>query len=213
MDRFRDRSDAGEQLGTMLVARKFAHPLVLALPRGGVPVGFEIAKKLSCPLDTIVSRKIGAPFNPEFAVGAIAPYDVIFLDEDYSTLSDSSRTAIDGVIEKERDEMRRLIGKYGSGSYSADYIPQTVVVVDDGVATGMTARAALKSARICYPNARIVFASPVCIGDATEKLAKEADEIICLSSPPDFYAIGQAYEHFDQVLDEEVIRLLQKANA
>ena len=141
---FADRADAGRQLAGELLKHAYARPLVLALPRGGVPVGREVARALHAPLDTLVARKIGAPFNPEWAVGAIAPHDVVVLDDDAMKSASVSRLAVEGTIATERKELTRRINAYRSGSFSAGFIPKTVVVVDDGVATGLTARAALR---------------------------------------------------------------------
>src|SRR3989338_2562643 len=136
---FADRADAGRQLAEKLLKHAYTRPLVLALPRGGVPVGREVARALKAPLDTLVARKIGAPFNPEWAVGAIAPHDVVILDDDAMKSASVSRLAVEGTIAAERKELTRRINAYRSGSFSAGFIPKTVVVVDDGVATGLTA--------------------------------------------------------------------------
>ncbi|OGG52636.1 hypothetical protein A3C20_00075 [Candidatus Kaiserbacteria bacterium RIFCSPHIGHO2_02_FULL_55_25] len=209
---FADRADAGRQLAEKLLKHAYTRPLVLALPRGGVPVGREVARALKAPLDTLVARKIGAPFNPEWAVGAIAPHDVVILDDDAMKSASVSRLAVEGTIAAERKELTRRINAYRSGSFSAGFIPKTVVVVDDGVATGLTARAALRAARARYPKVRLVFAAPVCIGRSEKELAGEADDIVCLTSPAGFYAVGQAYERFEQVTDDEVLAYLKTAS-
>ena len=206
---FADRADAGRQLAGELLKHAYARPLVLALPRGGVPVGREVARALHAPLDTLVARKIGAPFNPEWAVGAIAPHDVVVLDDDAMKSASVSRLAVEGTIATERKELTRRINAYRSGSFSAGFIPKTVVVVDDGVATGLTARAALRAARAKYPKAKLVFAAPVCIGSSEKELAKEADDVVCLTSSAGLYAVGQAYERFEQVTDDEVLAYLK----
>lgn len=203
-----DRADAGVRLASELKARGYARPLVLALPRGGVPVGYEVAHSLECPLDTLVVRKVGAPLNPEFAVGAVAPHDVLLLDESSIRSAGASRVAVEGVVAREREELRRRADAYRSGTYSAGYVPETVVLVDDGVATGMSAKAACMAAREKYPKAQIVFAAPVCLLDSHRSLARVADEVVCLEKSKHLYAIGQAYDDFSQVSDAEVVGFL-----
>jgi putative phosphoribosyl transferase len=210
---FANRAEAGIALARVLKERSIKRPLVLALPRGGVPVGLEVARSLKCPLDTIVSRKVAAPFNPEFAVGAIAPGDIFVLDEDSLRSSGVSRVSVEGVVENEKKEMLRRADVYRSGAYSAGYIPGTVVIVDDGIATGLSARAACLSVRKKYPKAKILFATPVCLGSAQKELKECADEIICLETSPSLYAVGQAYEEFNQVSDVEVTGYLKSAAA
>jgi len=210
--KFASRTEAGKRLGEALLSHAFPHPLVLALPRGGVPVAGEVARILNAPLDTLVVRKIGAPLNPEWAVGALAPHGIVLIDDDALKSASISRASVDGVIEKERAELNRRVDTYKSGTYSAGYVPETLVIVDDGVATGYTARAALMSARKKYPKTRIVFASPVCLLGSFDLLSAEADEVVCLDLPEGLYAVGQAYEEFEQVSDEEVRALLQSAS-
>lgn len=206
--KFVDRSEAGKRLGEALLSRAYPHPLVLGLPRGGVPVAREVAQILGAPLDTLVVRKIGAPLNPEWAVGALAPHDVVLIDDDALTSASISRPAVEGVIAKERTELERRVAAYKSGTYAAGYIPETVIIVDDGVATGYTARAAIVSARKKYPKTRIVFAAPVCLLGSHELLSADADDVVCLDLPEGLYAVGQAYEEFDQVSDDEVRAML-----
>lgn len=205
---FTDRTEAGKRLADELKRLDLEHPLVLALPRGGVPVGYEVATELGCPLDTLVVRKIGAPFNPEFAVGAVGPHDVLILDDSSIAASGASRAAVEGTVGKEKEEMRRRVETYKSGSYSIGYIPKTVVLVDDGLATGLTARAALLSASARYPGAAFVFAAPVILAHSDKPLRDLGAEVVCLMRPKGLYAIGQAYENFPQVSDEEVLDLL-----
>ena len=200
---FADRSQAGRKLAEALVEYKNKKALVLALPRGGVPVGYEIAKVLHCSLDTIVARKVGAPGNPEYAVGAIAPGGIRVLDE--------SMHGIEKVIENETREMERRIERYGSGSYALGVHPEVVILVDDGVATGKTASAALAYARAAYPKAKLVFAAPVGAQDSLARIKREADEVVLLEIPPEFMAVGEWYVSFPQLRDEEVVEYLEKA--
>ncbi|OGG76677.1 hypothetical protein A3B35_00340 [Candidatus Kaiserbacteria bacterium RIFCSPLOWO2_01_FULL_54_24] len=200
---FVDRSQAGQKLAGALVGYKGKKALVLALPRGGVPVGYEIAKVLHCPLDTVVARKVGAPGNPEYAVGAIAPGGVRILEE--------SVYGIEKVIEEETKEMGRRMKKYRSGSYARGVRPEVVILVDDGVATGKTASAALAYARAAYPKAKLVFAAPVGAQDSLARIKREADEVVLLEIPPEFMAVGEWYVSFPQLRDEEVVEYLEKA--
>jgi len=199
---FANREEAGKKLAEALLEYKDKKVIVLALPRGGVPVGYEIARALGCALDTIVARKVGAPGNPEYAVGAIAP-GVRFVDE--------SVRGIESIIADETEEMKRRMEKYKSGSYARSTKPDVAIVVDDGVATGKTAVAALRYARAAYPKARLVFAAPVGPPDAVALLRREADEVVFLEAPAEFMAVGEWYASFPQLKDEEVIRYLEKA--
>ena len=201
---FADRKDAGRRLAEALWEYKSKNALILALPRGGVPVGFEVAQVLKCPLNTIVARKIGAPGHSEYALGAIAPGVEIL---------DAPRAELEEVIREEEVEMRRRMEAYKSGAYSEGAKPETVILVDDGIATGRTARAALAAVRKKYSSAKIIFAAPVGAPDSVAELRKYADEVICLETPSDFDAVGEWYEHFDQTTDNEVIDCLEKAKA
>ncbi len=206
---FRDRIEAGRKLAESLERYQNSNTLVLALPRGGVPVGYEIARALNAPLDTLVARKIGMPGHPEYAVGAIAPGlpgegDVRIVDE--------AVAGVDGVMRAEREELQRRMKTYQSGSYSHGIKPETVILVDDGVATGKTAIVSLLSARASYPKAKLIFAAPVAAPDSLEALKKYADDVVCLEAPPEFMAVGDWYASFPQLSDDEVISYLEKAN-
>ena len=198
---FLDRKNAGRKLTKALSEYTGESTLVLALPRGGVPVGYEIANGLSSRLDTVVARKIGAPGNPEFAVGAIAPGIVLL---------DIPRAGLEEIIREEKMEMRRRMEKYKSGSYSESLKPAVVIVIDDGIATGRTARFALMAARKKYPDSKLVFAAPVGAPDSVAQLREYADDVVCLETPSDFGAVGEWYEQFDQTTDKEVIELLER---
>lgn len=207
---YKDRQDAGIQLAEELLKYKEENPIILALPRGGVVLGFEIAKKLKAKLDIVVTRKIGAPFNPEFGVGAIAPNGIRILDANAIRILGNSDYQIEQTIERETIEMNRRIQLYRKDLAHIDIENKTVIIVDDGIATGVTTEAAVKSVKTMNPK-KVILAVPVCSPSAVSKFQKEVDEFLCLHMPPDFYAVGAYYDDFDQVSDEEVIDLLQKA--
>jgi len=212
MGPFKDRTEAGKKLAEKLIEHKEDHPLVLALPRGGVPVGYEVAAALGSPLDTVVARKIGAPGNPEFGVGAIAPGDVIILDESSLLAHGIEREDLDAVIDQEKKEMERRMIEYRSGEYVRGKKADTVIIVDDGLATGVSARAAIESVRRTYQPKKIIFAAPICARDSAENLSPLVDKVVCVSSVENLMAIGYWYEEFEQTTDEEVVSYLGKAN-
>lgn len=208
---FRDRREAGKALAEKLAGKqregRLPEPVVLALPRGGVPVGDEIARALGAPLDVVVARKIGAPFQPELGVGAVAGnagpvYDPVLLEHLGLSERDLAPTA-----EREQAELRRRTEVYRKGRGSLDLTGRSAVIVDDGVATGSTARAALRAVREVGP-VRSVLAAPVCSKEALKQLSGEADEIVCVYVPPAFGAVGFWYTDFPQLSDEEVLDIL-----
>jgi putative phosphoribosyl transferase len=210
---FRDRHDAGRQLVEHLMRYKDENPVVLALPRGGVAVGYEIARALGAPLDVIVARKIGAPFQPEFGIGAIAPGGVRVIDERSVRALGISPDELEEITARESEEMTRRIQEYrgldASGSMP-DVRDRTVILVDDGLATGVTARAAIMAIKQERPR-RLVLAMPVCAPQTAEALRAEVNEVVCLALPEDFRAVGLWYENFEQLTDEQVIELLRRA--
>jgi putative phosphoribosyl transferase len=207
---FRDRQDAGQGLGKLL--RHFAaeHPLVLALPRGGVPVGYEVARALGAPLDVLIVRKIGAPLQPELGVGAITEGGTRFLDADMCAGLGITRDEIDDIVAREQFEIDRRVQRYRAGKPLPALEGKTVILVDDGVATGGSARAAIRALRGLRP-AKVVFAVPVASMQAAEVLAREADEFIAVDTPADMIAIGASYRDFHQVDNGEVAGWLQRA--
>ncbi|WP_039935638.1 phosphoribosyltransferase [Streptomyces viridochromogenes] len=208
---FRDRRQAGGQLAEVLRTRQdegaLPDPLVLALPRGGVAVGREVARVLDAPLDVLVVRKIGAPFQEELGVGAMAGDEVPLLDEDALRHLGIGEAALAPVIERERVELRRREQLYRQGRPALDLRGHTVIVVDDGLATGSTARAALRYVRRQEPG-RVVLAAPVCSPEAAALMRTEADEVICLHRPAAFVAVGLWYENFEQLTDRDVLEAL-----
>ncbi len=209
---FADRAEAGRMLAERLAAMALPDPLVLALPRGGVPVGAEIARRLAAPLDVAFVRKIGAPGQPELAIGAIAdgaePETVLNtrlvrklgLGQDY----------IDAQAQRELAVVEQRQRQYASARPAVDPKGRAAIVVDDGVATGMTMQAALRQVRRRKP-ARLIAAVPVASRQAVRLIAREADEVVCLSAPRGFGSVGSFYRSFLQVSDEEVAALLTEA--
>lgn len=207
---YKDRYDAGQQLAEKLKKYTDDKPIILALPRGGVILGYAVAKALKAPLDVIVPRKIGAPYHPEFGVGAIAPNGVRIINSDTINLLKISDSEIEEITELETLEMNRRIKLYRKDLPPLDVNGKTVIVVDDGIATGVSTRAAIMSIKKMSPQ-KIVLAVPVCPPETTAKFQKEVDEFICLNEFPDFFAVSAYYNNFEQTSDAEVINLLQKA--
>jgi putative phosphoribosyl transferase len=207
---FKDRREAGKQLAQLLENYRKENTVVLGLPRGGVPVAFEVAQELEVPLDVIVSRKIGAPGNPEFGIGAISENDTQILDKSTAHLLGISENELEEVISKEKQELSRRIEKY-RGGYPLPFLEnKTVILVDDGLATGVTARAAIAAIKRT-DSAEIVFAAPVCAYDTTQTLATQVANLVCFYAPYDFRAAGMYYQEFEQTSDEEVVQYLRKA--
>jgi putative phosphoribosyl transferase len=203
---FRDRRDAGRRLAAELLRLKNENPVIVALPRGGVPVGFEISRRLDAPLEVIPVRKLGVPTQPEFGFGAIAP-DAMYLDERTVRMLRLSSEQIEGVVAAENAELERRQRLYRGSDSQADFSGKTVILVDDGLATGVTARAAVRSIQKQKPQ-RLILAIPVAAPESANELELEVDEVICLAMPEDFFAVGTWYEHFGQTTDDEVLELL-----
>jgi len=207
---FKDRVDAGRRLAKQLknmVSEKDV--IVLAVPRGGVVVGYQVASELKCPLDVVVSRKVGAPGQPELAVGAVAEDGTVFVDEEVTRIVGVTRGYVEKKAVDELDEVRRRVAVYRQGRPLPDLSGKTVILVDDGLATGLTMLAAVHMARNMKAGKTIV-AVPVAPAEVVEKMKQHADMVICLETPPDFYAIGQFYENFEQLSDAEVINILRR---
>jgi predicted phosphoribosyltransferase len=204
---FEDRRDAGGKLAERLEALRGRGVVVLALPRGGVPVGYEVARALGAPLDVLVVRKLGVPGHEELAMGAIASGDVLVLNDDVVAMLRITKDDIDFVASRESREIERRERAYRGGRAMEEVRDRTVILVDDGLATGATMRAGVKALRKLGPR-RIVVAVPVGAPASCDAIAREADELICLERPPAFYGVGQWYRDFGQTTDEEVRLLL-----
>lgn len=211
---FRDRVDAGRKLAAALEQyRSASDAIVIALPRGGVVVGAEVAQALSLPLDIVIPRKIGAPGNPEYAIGAIAESGDPVWDHQAISLTDASEEYLAKVVAKERAEAQRRLTTYRGDRPPRTLRGKTIILVDDGIATGLTMRAAIATIR-SEGASRIVLAVPVAAADSIAKLRDDlrlSDEIIVLHAPQWFGAVGAFYDMFEQTTDEEVITLLASA--
>jgi putative phosphoribosyl transferase len=208
--RFQNRTDAGHRLAAQLTS--FAHQpdiLVLALPRGGVPVAFEIAQQLHVPLDVWVVRKLGAPEIPELAIGAVAPGGVEVLSTDTIRHLRIPAEVVEAIAARERAELDRRVTAYRGARPPLDVAGKNIILVDDGLATGSTMRAAIASLRRLQP-ARIVVAVPVAARSVCTQLSHEAEQVVCLSTPMDLDAVGQWYDDFTQTTDAEVCDLLAR---
>ncbi len=211
---FRDRRDAGRRLAAELAGYERESPVVLALPRGGVPVAAEIATALAAPLDILLVRKIGVPFQPELAMGAVVDGEAptIVRNEDVIALADVSEAEFTAICEAELAEIERRRRAYVGNRPPAATADHTVIVVDDGLATGATMKAALRALKARGPR-RLVMAVPVAPAETLTDMADEADAIVCLETPEDFGAIGAFYDDFRQIGDGEVIALLSACAA
>lgn len=208
---FKDRSDAGRRLASRLSEYEDQQPAILALPRGGVPVAAEVAAALNAPLDLILVRKIGVPFQPELAMGAVSDgkAPIIVRNDDVIAAAQIEDREFQTICNEELAEIERRRVRYLGSRERIDISGRTAIVIDDGVATGATTRAALHAARARNPK-RLVLAVPVAPPDAIEDLRKDADDIVCLETHGFLGAIGAYYLDFRQVSDEEVVSLLER---
>ncbi|MBI2601054.1 phosphoribosyltransferase [Candidatus Daviesbacteria bacterium] len=205
--KFESRKSAGIALSDKLSRLSLEDPVILALPRGGIPVGYEIAKKLNAPLDILVVRKLGAPLQKEFAIGAIAEGDIKVLDEDSIGKLNITREQLGKIILQEKQELERRIKIYRGDKTMLNVINKDVILVDDGVATGITSLAAIKFLKAHFPK-QIILATPVCSKEAFLLLYASLDKFICLIVPTRFRAVGSWYRSFGQLSDTEVVNLL-----
>ncbi|MGP7999068.1 MAG: phosphoribosyltransferase family protein [Streptosporangiaceae bacterium] len=209
---FLDRADAGRRLAGVLTGVRGPDAIVLGLPRGGIPVAYQIARKIGAPLDVILVRKVGLPAQPELAMGAIGEDGVRLINTEVTAAEQISEREFAEVEERERAELRRRAERYRLDRPRVPVAGRTAIVVDDGIATGLTARAACQVAR-AHGAARVIVAVPVAPRSTVAALAQVADQVVCLESPEPFYAIGQWYQDFAQTSDAEVVRLLRAAAA
>jgi putative phosphoribosyl transferase len=209
---FRDRIHAGQELAKLVRAHRSANPLVIGLPRGGVPVAFEVARALDADLDVWIVRKLGAPMQPELGMGAVAEGGEPFVDEELVAELGVSRKTLKQIIAAKNDEVRQRQVTLRRGAPPPDVAGRTVIVVDDGIATGGTVRAALRAIRARGP-AKLVLAVPIASRDKLEDLAREVDEIVCVEPRETMFAVGEGYDDFEQTSDDEVVDLLERARA
>ncbi|MDE1819758.1 MAG: phosphoribosyltransferase [Euryarchaeota archaeon] len=209
---FQDRAEVGRRLAARLHPYRRSGARVIALPRGGVVVGFEVATALELPLDVLIVRKLGHPQNPEFGIGALVEGAPPQWDEEMISNLGIVRKDLYGVLEAEELEVSRRVQVYRSGARFPDVARQTVLIVDDGVATGNTVRAAVTALRSRGAR-KLVVAIGVAPAETLRALRRWSDEVVCLSTPPDFAAVGQFFRNFDPVSDEEVVALLRRSEA
>ena len=207
---FDDRVDAGRQLAERLESLRGQDIVVLGLPRGGVPVAFEVARALRAPLDVLVVRKLGVPFQPELAFGAIGERGARVINESVVRQADLSEDEMAAVEAKQRAELARRVERFRRGRGPISLAGRTAVIIDDGVATGATAKAACQVAR-AQGASRVVLAVPIGADDIVERFSGYADEVVCLQAPEFFFAVGQGYRNFAQTSDGEVVALLDRA--
>jgi predicted phosphoribosyltransferase len=211
--RFHDRTDGGRQLASLLIPHADRHDIVvLALPRGGVPVAVEVARALGAPLDIFVVRKLGVPGHPELAMGAIATGGVQVLNDEVIDELEIPHAQVEQATVRERLELERRDRLYRGDRPTPLLTSRTVILIDDGVATGSTMEAAVSALRQHNPS-RIIVAVPIGAKEACLRLERVADDVVCAYTPTPFDAVGRWYERFDQVSDEEVIGWIQKLEA
>lgn len=208
---FRDRATAGARLAAPVRALSLADPVVLALPRGGVPVAFEVALSLGAPLDVMVARKMAVPEQPERGIGAVAEGGARVVDRGAVETLGLSPADIEALARQAAEELQRRVRRYRGERPLPGVAGRAVVLVDDGLATGVTAEAALTALRNSQVD-RLVLAVPVAAPANLERMQSVADEVVCLLAPDDFKAVGAWYENFRQTTDEEVVRLLDSAS-
>lgn len=205
---FADRRDAGRRLAARLIALANESPVVVALPRGGVPVAAEVAEALGAPLEILTVRKLGTPHNPEYGIGALAEDGTCVIDPEAIAVLRIQNGELEAIIASEEAELMRRVEAYRGKRPPLELEGRTVIVVDDGVATGVTDTAALRAVRHQSPR-RVVLAVPVCSPDTLGRLRAEADEVVCLQTPRHLRSVSQRYRNFSQVPDEAVIDALR----
>jgi putative phosphoribosyl transferase len=206
---FHDRADAGRALGRRLGDEHLDDPVILGLPRGGVVVAAEVADALGAPLDVVVARKLGVPWQPELAFGAVAQ-DVVALRDDVIAAAGIGRAQIAQAAERESAKLAELAERYRGGVPPVPVRGRDAIIVDDGLATGATATAAVRSVRRDAPK-RLIVAVPVCAAETANELRREVDDLICLGEHRDFHAVGMYYEDFASVSDDQVRELVARS--
>ncbi len=206
---FVDRRDAGRQLADRLASYATQRPVVVAMPRGGVPVAAAVADRLGAPLDIIVVRKIGCPWQPELGIGAIAEADVQIVNDSLIAEMDVSPEALERATARERVELARRVRRYRGDRPAIPVQGRVVILVDNGIATGFTARAAIGALR-AKGAARVILAAPVAPEHILDSMRSFADDVVIVDAPPRFLAIGEFYKNFAQTSDEEVVALLEE---
>lgn len=207
---FENRQEAGKKIASQLLKYRQENPHIMAMPRGGVPIGYEVAEVLHAPLDTIVVRKIGLSGNPEYGIGAIAEGGVQVMDDTAISILGIDQKDLKDTIGLEEEELKRRVSIYRDGESLPDLTDKTAILVDDGMATGLTAKAAIEAIKRLNPK-KIVLATPVCALDTAESLRSYVYEVLCLEAPAEFMAVGIWYRNFTQVTDQEVVDLLSQA--
>ncbi|WP_116964439.1 phosphoribosyltransferase [Fastidiosibacter lacustris] len=206
---FKNRADAGQQLAEKLLSyQNKKDVLVLALPRGGVPVAFEIANILHVPMSVVLVRKLGIPGQEELAMGAVSEGNVRILNQELIQHLNISEKQIQHVLQKEQQELARRLQRYRQGKPLLKLNNKTIILVDDGIATGATFKAAIQALKTSNPK-KLVIATPVASHSSFQEITSLVDESVCLVTPEPFYGVGQWYQRFDQISDEEVLNLLQ----
>lgn len=209
---FEDRRDGGRQLAARLQPLAGEQPIVVAIPRGGVPVAVEVARALNAPLDLLTVRKIGAPQDPEFAIGAIGEDGTLVVNEDVARRAGVTQRQFEHILEREQRELRRRMERFREGWTPLDVRGRTVILVDDGLATGLSDLVAVR-ALVRRGAARIVVAAPVGSRQAIALLADESAEVVCVTSPDELFGVGRWYRDFSPVDDAEVLALLAEVAA
>jgi putative phosphoribosyl transferase len=207
-----DRADAGRRLAARLEPYRLAVPVVLGIPRGGIPVGYEIARRLGCELDVLLVRKVGAPGDPEYGLGAVAEGGVVVVDERRTRLAGWSREDLEPTVRRELEEVTERAARYRGARPPPEVSGRTVIVVDDGVATGGTVETGIAVVRARKPRT-IIVALGVAPSEALERLREAADDVVVALVPRFLEAVGQWYRRFDPVDDREVVRLLESARS
>lgn len=206
-----DRVDAGKVLAQKLKEKEISDAVVIAIPRGGVVTAAKVAEELKLPIDIIIPRKIGAPYNPEVAIGAVTQDGTLLLNNNKYLMKLISHEEINEIAQTEINEIKRRMVNYRGNADYPDYSGKTAIIIDDGIATGFTTRAAIISIKKILKPKKTILTVPVAPAEVIETFSEVVDEIICPLIPESFYAVGQFYKNFDQVSDDEVINLLHKS--